>query len=90
MLTPEQREELRTIILEELVARQGTAPHPRALRRSVEKGTPFRFTDEDWHAGLDFLDGAELVELIPDPVGSTRYPKATPKGILQTERGGGR
>jgi hypothetical protein len=86
----EHKEELRKEVLQCLAVR-----HPLAftcgqvaerVRRRRLLDCPV--TEEDALQALSLLEELELVSHEVDPLGSTRYYKATGKGVLESERMG--
>jgi hypothetical protein len=86
-MTPEQREQLRHVLLELLAARSHTAPATRMLRRLAAAELDFKFSDEDLAASLNLLKDLGYARKEPDPLGATEYWQATASGVLAQERG---
>jgi hypothetical protein len=87
MLTPDQREQLRHVLLEALVVRAPAAYPLRALRRAIAHDVPFPCGDADLEAALQFRVDAGHLAVRYDDAGSTRYWRATAEGVLAHERG---
>lgn len=88
MTKAEQNEQLRHAALEVLALRYPTAlPLDRVRRRIHADGlVEFGYSDDELAAALDFLREEKLLEFNPDPLGSTRYWKATSEGVKRFER----
>lgn len=88
-MTPQQKEDLRHVVLEILVIREGTALTAHRICRIAANEVDFEPTDEDVVIVLKFLNALDpkLVAMESDPLGSTIYWQATPAGVLAQERG---
>lgn len=85
-LSPEQREELRHVVLEVLAARHPTAQSLRAIRRLAEREVSFACSEDELESALAFWE-PEHVTSGRDVAGSTAYWRPTAAGVLLVERG---
>lgn len=88
-ITPAQREELRAIVREQLVAAQSVALPAAAITRRVNhtRVLAFEASEEEVGAALRFLESLGQAQSRPHTLGSTVYWQATAAGILAHERG---
>ena len=84
----EQNELLRHSVIEYLVLRRPAAFSADSIARliRVNQMIDFEATADQCGRELVLLKDLGLVEEITDPLGSTRYHRATGKGVLETER----
>lgn len=79
---------LRHAVLECLVARHPVALAATGVARRVRSELDFAVDDSDVDAALAMLGGLALVAQETDELGSSRWWRATPAGVLRVERGG--
>jgi hypothetical protein len=82
-----QKEDLRHAVLDVMVFRHPAALTLRAIRRHVAVEIGFTVAEEDVAAAAELLVGLGHLAVEPDPLGSTKYYRATPAGVLAQERG---
>lgn len=87
-LTVEQKEDLRHEVRTALAIRHPAALTPRQLMRMVKKELDFLFEEPDVIAALELLRGLSPAEtdFTADPLGTTKYWRATSAGVLAHER----
>lgn len=83
----EQKEDLRHAVLDVVALRHPAALTLRAIRRHVAVEIGFQVEEPDVEAAAELLVGLGQFAVEPDPLGSTRYYRATPAGVLAQERG---
>lgn len=88
MLTPEQNEDLRHVVLEILATRHPAALPARAIRRRAADEVDFLITDDHIKGALEFLKGMTPPQVMStrDDLGSSEYWNATSSGVLAYER----
>ena len=82
-----QKEDLRKSVLQFLTNRQPTAHPVSAIRRTVAREVDFNPQPQEIEAALAVLKDKGLVAMETEPLGSTRYWRATGEGVLHVERG---
>lgn len=81
-----RKEEARHGALAFLAERPAVSHSVAAIRRGVNREGG-DFSEPEIREAAELLAGLELAEVTPDPLGSTRYYKATAAGVLAHERG---
>lgn len=86
----EQKESLRREVLQCLAVRHPLAFTSSNVTERIRRRRllDFSFIEEDVAQALALLQDLGLVSSEADPLGSTRYHKATGKGVLEAERMG--
>jgi hypothetical protein len=89
-MTPQQKEELRIVLLTFLAAR-----HPLAFNAESIRGTltrrgvlDFAFSSQDVESALAVLQDLHLVSRDVESLGSTNHWSATAQGLFEAERKG--
>ena len=86
-MNPQEKQDLRHVVLETIALRHPTALSVNAIWRRVKAQLDFEITESDAEAALEFLRGLGLVKFETDGLGSAKYWQATSAGVLANERG---
>jgi hypothetical protein len=87
-MTPSDRELLRHAALDALALRHPAALSAGGIKRALVRDLPFPVPDEDLDSALALLAATTppLIECNVDPLGTTKYYRATPDGVIKAER----
>lgn len=86
MLTKDEKEMLREVVLEVLSARHPAALTLAGIARRASIEVDFQVSEEDAHGAVQLLSGLGLANREVDPLGSTPYWRASSAGVLAVER----
>lgn len=86
-MNPQQKQDLRHVVLEAIALRHPTSLAVNAIWRRVKSQVDFEITEADVEAALEFLRGLALARFETDGLGSTKYWQSTSAGVLANERG---
>jgi DNA-binding PadR family transcriptional regulator len=84
-MSPDQKEELRRLVLGYLARRAACAYNCVSVHQGIRRDMPC--TEEEAEETLHFLKSSGLLDEVENKLGSRRYYQANAKGILAWERG---
>ena len=89
-MTPQQKEELRIVLLTVLAERHPLAFNAESIRNTlIRRGVlDFAFSAQDAESALTVLEGLQLISRAVESLGSTRHWSASAQGMIEAERKG--